>query len=71
MRWTSGPPLPDTPGYSSLGDVVYGSAHNNVFNVAFCDGSVQPMSYTIDPTVHKNLGNRKDDQPIDAQKLNL
>jgi hypothetical protein len=37
--------------------------------MAFCDGSVQAMSYTIDPTVHQYLGNRKDDQTINPRNL--
>jgi prepilin-type N-terminal cleavage/methylation domain-containing protein/prepilin-type processing-associated H-X9-DG protein len=60
-------PLPDTPGVAN--GIVFGSAHDNVFNMAFCDGSVQAMSYTIDPTVHLNLGNRKDDTPINSKNL--
>ena len=61
-------PRSDTPGYHG-GDIIFGSAHTNVFNMAFCDGSVQAMSYTIDPTVHLYLGNRKDDQPINPKSL--
>jgi hypothetical protein len=37
--------------------------------MAFCDGSVQMMSYTIDPTVHDYLGNRADGQAIDGKKF--
>jgi prepilin-type N-terminal cleavage/methylation domain-containing protein/prepilin-type processing-associated H-X9-DG protein len=60
-------PTPDTPGLG-LG-MAFGSAHANGFNMAFCDGSVQFMSYSIDPRVHWYLGNRMDEQPIDAKKL--
>jgi prepilin-type N-terminal cleavage/methylation domain-containing protein/prepilin-type processing-associated H-X9-DG protein len=66
-RWTFGVPFPDTPGSAS--GVIFGSAHSNVFNMAFCDGSVQTMSYNIDPTVHNYLGNRRDDQPINPKNL--
>jgi prepilin-type N-terminal cleavage/methylation domain-containing protein len=61
------PPLPDTPGNGARG--YFGSAHESGFQMAFCDGAVQSMSYMIDPTVHKYLGNRKDGVPVDAKKL--
>ncbi len=66
-RWTFSPPQVDTPGVAN--GVIFGSAHDNVFNMAFCDGSVQAMSYSIDPIVHNYLGNRMDGEPIDARKL--
>ena len=60
------PPLPDTPGYS---DWTFGSAHRVGFNMAFCDGSVKMVNYSLDATVHLYLGNRHDGKPIDAKKL--
>lgn len=68
-RW-GGPayvPWPDTPGNS--GDLIFGSAHANGFNVAFCDASIQTMNFTIDPQIHGCLCNRHDDQPIDPRNL--
>jgi len=56
FRATAWPPMPDTRGLQS--SYIFGSAHAQVFNMAFCDGSVRTISYTIDPTVHKHLGNR-------------
>ena len=67
-RWArlDTPPLQDMPG----ADLVFnfGSAHTNGFQMALCDGSVQMMSYTIDPLVHSYLGNRKDGMTIDGKK---
>ena len=46
---------------------IFGSAHSSGCNMAFCDGSVRMISYSIKPDVHANLANRKDGQAIDAQ----
>ena len=58
-------------GYGWAGDpgVGFGSAHAIGINMALCDGSVQRISYSIDPLVHQYLGSRNDGQPIDAKKL--
>ena len=40
--------------------VAFGSAHSGGLNMGFCDGSVQTISYDIDPLVHRWLANRFD-----------
>lgn len=39
---------------------MFGSAHPTTWQAAYCDGHVATVSFDIDPTVHKNRGNRKD-----------
>ncbi|QEG36397.1 DUF1559 domain-containing protein [Bythopirellula goksoeyrii] len=59
-RWTSvnDPPLQDRLGQESFGS--FGSAHPGGFNMANCDGSVQIVSYDIDPEVHRRASHRSD-----------
>lgn len=40
--------------------LAFGSAHQQVWNMAFCDGSVHALTFEIDGAVHRRLGNRKD-----------
>jgi type II secretory pathway pseudopilin PulG len=58
-RWTAvkWPPMPDgrTPNQQQ-----FGSSHPTVCQFVFCDGSVHEVSYSIDPQVHRRLGNRQD-----------
>jgi type II secretory pathway pseudopilin PulG len=61
------PPTPDTPGDNNSNG--FGGAHVGSFNAACCDGAVKPISYSIDPEVHRRLCNRKDDLPVDQNKL--
>jgi hypothetical protein len=43
----------------------FGSAHTTVFQMAFCDGSVHPLSYDIELEVHRSLGSRNGAETVD------
>ncbi|MEX2175807.1 MAG: DUF1559 domain-containing protein [Pirellulaceae bacterium] len=59
-RWTAEMPRRDgaanAPG-------AFGSRHPSSWNALFGDGGVRGMAYTIDPQVHRSLGNRADGGP--------
>jgi prepilin-type N-terminal cleavage/methylation domain-containing protein len=66
-------PMQDTPGLfggtTGTGYFCYfGSAHANGLYMAFCDGRVDLINYTINPKTHGNLGNRKDGLLMDGKK---
>jgi prepilin-type N-terminal cleavage/methylation domain-containing protein len=65
MRWTTSLPLPDYSAPTGNGDLLFGSSHTGVFNIALADGSVRTLSYSIDQTTFQNLGNKADGQAID------
>jgi prepilin-type N-terminal cleavage/methylation domain-containing protein/prepilin-type processing-associated H-X9-DG protein len=66
-RWTYIAPLQDTPGAAYRG--LFGSTHDTGFHMAFCDGSVQFVNYSIALSVHKYLGNRRDGQNIKSNSF--
>ncbi|NLF09846.1 MAG: DUF1559 domain-containing protein [Pirellulaceae bacterium] len=69
-RWTvpeNGPPLPDQSGMSS--EYLFGSPHASGCNFVLCDGSVQMINYSINPEIHRCLGNREDGAIIDAKSF--
>ena len=59
------PPLQDTAGYTM--EWTFGSAHANGFHMAFCDGSVDIINYSINPEIHRCLANRHDGLAIDGK----
>lgn len=56
-RWTLDVPLPDGDGAAVR---RFGSAHSQAAFMALCDGSVRAISWDIDQSVHRSLGNRND-----------
>ncbi len=60
-------PYQDNPGGALY--LSFGSAHAAGFNMVFCDGSVHTISYSINATIHANLGNRKDGVAIDGSNF--
>jgi prepilin-type N-terminal cleavage/methylation domain-containing protein/prepilin-type processing-associated H-X9-DG protein len=59
-------PRRDTPGLDYVFN--FGSAHAAGFNMAYCDGSVKTMNYSIDLMTHSNLGGRNDGKTIDGKR---
>ena len=65
-RWATDQPRGDCrakdssgnmPGWTSL---AFGSAHDKVFNVTMCDGSVHGIPFEVDLNIHKALAVRND-----------
>lgn len=66
-RATTDPPAWDGTDMRHLpsgGARIFGSAHPSALNMAFNDGHVARISYSIDPEVHRGLGNRHDGLPL-------
>jgi prepilin-type N-terminal cleavage/methylation domain-containing protein/prepilin-type processing-associated H-X9-DG protein len=59
------PPRKDHPQLANL--QIFGSAHPGAFNISMCDGSVRPLTYTVDQTVFQQLGNRSGGKPVNLE----
>jgi prepilin-type N-terminal cleavage/methylation domain-containing protein len=66
-RWVVATPMQDRPGYDTAW--IFGSSHQDGWNMAFCDGTVRMLRFTIDANIHRRLGVRNDKEPIDGSKL--
>jgi len=60
-------PRRDRMGYSNVR--AFGSAHEGGVNMVLCDGSVRPISYSVDAEAYRRLGNRNDGLPVDVSTL--
>jgi prepilin-type N-terminal cleavage/methylation domain-containing protein len=60
IRRTDRPPAPDYAGPTGDGELLFGSSHPSIFNIALTDGSVQSIPYSIEADVFARLGNRSD-----------
>lgn len=66
-RWTHIKPMQDGCGYDSRD--LFGSSHAGAVNFALCDGSVRPISYSINTDTYRWLGNRASGKSIDASQF--
>jgi prepilin-type N-terminal cleavage/methylation domain-containing protein/prepilin-type processing-associated H-X9-DG protein len=66
IRKTNRPPQPDYFAQSGDGGGLFGSSHPGVVNFVFADGSVHPVSYGVDATVFKYLGQKDDGHYVPA-----
>jgi prepilin-type N-terminal cleavage/methylation domain-containing protein/prepilin-type processing-associated H-X9-DG protein len=64
VRFSVTAPTQDRPGVYDVNR--FGSAHPGSFHMAFCDGSVRGIAYTIDLTAHRRLSKRADGVTVDA-----
>jgi prepilin-type processing-associated H-X9-DG protein len=65
VRFAAGwPPSQDRAGEDNTWG--FGSAHQGGLNMAFCDGSVRVVNYSINKDVHRWLANRADGNAVQA-----
>jgi prepilin-type N-terminal cleavage/methylation domain-containing protein/prepilin-type processing-associated H-X9-DG protein len=66
VRSTDEPPRPDYNGADDGLEDLFGASHPGRFNAVFADGSVNSISFSINPTVFSYLGNRSDGQVVSS-----
>jgi prepilin-type N-terminal cleavage/methylation domain-containing protein len=66
IRKTTLTPAPDYRAPTGDGEWRFGSSHHGGFNALLADGSVRKLSFSIDATVFRLLGERKDGQPLNG-----
>jgi prepilin-type N-terminal cleavage/methylation domain-containing protein len=66
IRETTRTPAPDYRAPTGDGDLRFGSSHPGAFNALLSDGSVRKLSYSIDATVFRLLGERGDGQALNG-----
>jgi prepilin-type N-terminal cleavage/methylation domain-containing protein/prepilin-type processing-associated H-X9-DG protein len=64
IRLTTKAPAPDFQAANGDGGLLFGASHPGRFNVAFADGSVRSISYSVGPEVFRRLGARADGQVV-------
>jgi prepilin-type processing-associated H-X9-DG protein len=64
VRLTSRPPAQDSICQSPDGENKFGSSHPGAFNMAFADGSVRALPYSINFAVFRQLGPPSDGGPV-------
>jgi prepilin-type N-terminal cleavage/methylation domain-containing protein/prepilin-type processing-associated H-X9-DG protein len=69
IRWTVNPPLQDrkTPSTSTDKECqgLFGGPHPGTFVMAFADGSVRAITYSVDQAIFRGLGSRNGGEPVD------
>ena len=70
-RTTFFPPAMDYAAGRQVPECRFGGPHPGGWNASFCDGSVRTLAYEIDPRVHRLLGSRADNEPLDTGALGL